>query len=88
VDRFQGVGSRYEARVLRPACNGVEPVAVDELAREYSLRDTEVFSKLNTVKRKIRNTLESIVLDTLETPDELDSELAELRCALAVPIGS
>ena len=76
----------YEARILRPVCSGCEPVAVDELAREHGIRGAEVYSMLNTVKRKIRNTLESVIMETLEDPEDLGAELAELRCVLSSPI--
>lgn len=73
----------YEARILRPACSGCEPVPVDELAKVHGVREAEVYSMLNTIKRKVRNALEAIVLETLEDPADLDRELAELRRALS-----
>ncbi len=42
---------------------------------------------LNTVKRKIRNTLEALVLETLDDPSDLDRELADLRHVLSIPAG-
>ncbi|MHC4422863.1 MAG: hypothetical protein ACYS1E_20050, partial [Planctomycetota bacterium] len=76
----------YEARILRPACSGCEPVAVNELAREHGVREAEVYSMLNTVKRKVRNAVESVVLETVEDPEDLDAELAELGRVLSAPI--
>lgn len=75
----------YEARISRPACYGSEPVPVDELAAELGVEGREVYSMLNTVKRKIRNTLEALVLETLDDPSDLDRELADLRHVLSIP---
>ena len=56
---------------------------MDELARQHGVDDAQVYSMLNTVKRKVRGALESIVLETLEDPSDLDAELGELRRVLA-----
>ena len=58
---------------------------IDELARELGVEQSEVYSMLNTVKRKVRSTLESVVLETLEDPADLDRELADLRHVLSFP---
>lgn len=76
----------FHARVVAPACYASEPVPVDTLAREHSLREDQVYSRLNTVKRKLQNVFEAIILDTLEDPDDLASELSELRTVLALPM--
>jgi RNA polymerase sigma factor (sigma-70 family) len=76
----------YEARIFRPACSGCEPVDVEQLASEHGVADAKVYSMLNTVKRKVRNTLEAIVLETLEDPSDLDRELAELGRVLSVSV--
>ncbi|MHC4775884.1 MAG: RNA polymerase sigma factor [Planctomycetota bacterium] len=76
----------YEARILRPACSGCRPLAVDELARTHGVREADVYSMLNTVKRKIRNALDSIIIETLEDPEDLGAELAELSRVLSLSI--
>ncbi len=74
----------FEDQVLRKA-RGCEPAPVDELIAALGARDRdEIYSMLNSVKRKFKSVLRDVVAETVDDPSMLDTELADLRRFLAI----
>ncbi len=75
----------FEARVKFPALYGSEPATIDSLLRSVDARGPEeISSMLYTVKRKFRGVLRDVVAETLDDPNDIESELANLNRFLTV----
>ena len=72
----------YETRELQPL-RGCEATPVDELIRRFGLshRD-DVYNMVHTIKRKLARAVERIVSETLDDPEDLASEIANLKLVL------
>jgi RNA polymerase sigma-70 factor (ECF subfamily) len=74
----------FEDQVMRKA-RGCEPAPVEELIEALGARDRdEIYSMLNTVKRKFRHVLRDVVAETVDDPAMLETELADLRRFLSI----
>jgi RNA polymerase sigma factor (sigma-70 family) len=73
----------FEARVLRPARNGCQPATIQDIAGQLGAdRPQEVYSLIQTMKRRLHRELLDVVAETLDDPAEAEEELFELRSAL------
>jgi DNA-directed RNA polymerase specialized sigma24 family protein len=74
----------FEDQVLRKA-RGNKPAPVEELIEALGARDRdEIYSMLNSVKRKFRQILRDVVAETVDDSAMLDVELADLRRFLSI----
>ena len=73
----------FEARVWRPAVDGLKPIGCDVLAEELDLPVGVVYGLATTAKRKYERCLRSVVADYCEDAAEVTQEIADLRAALA-----
>ena len=69
----------FEARVLRPSIQGLEPIAYEQLVSQLGARSMqEVYTILKTAKAKFARLLREIVAETVDDDAEIDAEIAEL----------
>lgn len=74
----------FEEKILRPAKFGTERTPTEELmTRLGAQRPQQVHSMLQTIKRKIDDAMREVVAETVDDPNEVEAELAELRSYLA-----
>jgi RNA polymerase sigma-70 factor (ECF subfamily) len=70
----------FEARVLRPAQQNCDPIPIEELIEQLGAAGPqEIYSMLQTVKRKLQRELKAVVGETVDDPAEVDAEIDELR---------
>mgnify|MGYP006282567205 CR=1 FL=1 len=75
----------FEGRVLHPIQHGCEPIEVETLARELGVTEPrEIYSMLQTVKRRLLRELRRAVAKTVERPADVDAEMAEVVRHLGV----
>ena len=56
------------------------PLSLEDLARTIGAVDgAQASNMVQTVKRRFRRTLREVVSETVERPDEIEQELADLR---------
>jgi hypothetical protein len=73
-----------QARVLRPALEGTPAPAYDELVGQFRFRSpSEASNALVTAKRMFIRCLREVIRDTVETEDEIDAEILDLKKVLA-----
>jgi hypothetical protein len=76
----------FEARVLRPIRNGGKPASVEAVMDEVGARSRqELYSMLQTVKRRLQRTLRQLVAETLDefaTESDIDDEVGNLYRSL------
>lgn len=68
----------YESHVLRPILYGCEAISIEELAGQLGASAPEVSHWIGAIKRKLAKLLRDVVAETIENPDDLDDEIAEL----------
>ncbi|HSZ58871.1 MAG TPA: hypothetical protein VK797_24745 [Tepidisphaeraceae bacterium] len=74
----------FEARVLMPTLQGVEPVSNEQLAIQFSLSSAHGASNLMiTGKRMFARSLRGVVGEYIEDDRLIDQEIADLRAILA-----
>lgn len=74
----------FDSRVLRPAQHDCEPMPMDELRKHLGVTEPqEIYSMIQTVKRKLDRTLREVVAETVTDQRQVQAELAELREFLA-----
>lgn len=76
----------FDARVLSPALDGVEPVAYEQLVAQFGLKSPlQAANVLITAKRMFDRTLREVLTEGLESPSagQVDSEIRELMAILA-----
>jgi DNA-directed RNA polymerase specialized sigma24 family protein len=72
--------SAFEQRILVPVRTGSSPPTVGEVARRLGESEpSRVSSMIQVVKRRFRRAFREVVAETVETPDELETEITELR---------
>lgn len=70
----------FDERVLRPALYGAEPARFDDLKTRLNVNDRqELYSMLQTVKRKLDRSLRAAVAETVHDRAEVERDLAALR---------
>ncbi len=75
----------FEARSVRPCLYGVEPQPVEGLVQELGLTDRqEIYDLSRSAARRCLAELREVVAETVDNPDDVESELAELRKYLAM----
>ena len=75
----------FDLRVLRPIQQNCEPAPIDELIEKLEARGPqEIYSMLQTVKRKLMRELRAVVRETVDEPEEIENELSDLRVFLAL----
>jgi DNA-directed RNA polymerase specialized sigma24 family protein len=73
----------FEARILRPALDDVEPVAYEQLVAELGFKSpTQAWNALVTVKRMFERALRSIVVEYIHDETLAEEELKDLRAVL------
>ena len=73
----------FEERLLQPVMNGCEPTPIEELKTLLGMKDPqEIYSMLQTMKRKVDRELRRIVEETVAQPADIDQELQDLRLHL------
>ena len=79
----------FEARVLRPTLENVEPTPYDQLAASLSLASAdEVYPLLTTAKRMFARNLRAVLAEYARDEAEVDEEIAALRAVLAAGVPS
>jgi DNA-directed RNA polymerase specialized sigma24 family protein len=74
----------FESLVLSRV-RGCAPPPAEAIAADLHARDRQhVYSMVNTVKRKARRVYREVVAETLDDPDLLEAELADLRQFVAI----
>jgi len=74
----------FDARVLRPITRNCDPTSIDNLVDSLGASGPqEIYSMLQTVKRKLQRELREVVAETVIDPNDVDRELADLRRFLA-----
>ena len=77
--------SAFEARVMRPITHDCNPLPIDNLVDSLSAAGPqEIYSMLQTIKRKLQRELREVVAETVAEPEDVDRELADLRRFLAI----
>jgi RNA polymerase sigma factor (sigma-70 family) len=85
-DNMTAQWSVFEQRVLRPASHGAAPAPIEDLMAELHVGSAqEVYSMLQTMKRRFHRALVAVVAQTVRNPDEAEQELADLLRVLAMP---
>ncbi len=70
----------FEARVLQPIMEGADTPGLDELAQRLGIGSAKQASDMIiTVKRKFRSALRKEISGTVETQDQIEEELANLK---------
>ncbi len=73
-----------QGRVLGPALEGTVPVAYDDLVQQFGFRSpAEASNALITAKRMFVRCLHEVVRDTVETEQEVDMEIRDLKRILS-----
>lgn len=74
----------FEARVVHPAKQGCDPVPIESLVAQLDAKSSqEIYSMVQTIKRKLDRAIQSVVSDTVSDPNEVAVEMKELRAFLA-----
>ncbi len=74
----------FEARILAPLLEGVEPVPYETLVRRYGLRSpSEASNMLITARRIFVRNLKEVVSETVADDRCVDAEILELKRALS-----
>lgn len=80
----QEIWAVFEARVLLPATDGVEPLEYDALVERFGFATPrEASNVLITAKRMFVRCLRSVIAEYADDESEVDSELRDLHAALA-----
>ncbi|MHC5113184.1 MAG: RNA polymerase sigma factor [Planctomycetota bacterium] len=75
----------FDARVLRPARHDCEPTPIEELLVRLGVKDAqEIYSMIQTIKRKLDRELRAVVAETVADTEEISRELRDLRKFLAI----
>ncbi len=70
----------FEERILQPVMHGCEPTPIEELKARCGVQQSqEIYSMLQTVKRKVDRELRNVVEETVTRPEDVDREILELR---------
>lgn len=73
-----------QGRVLGPARDGTAPTEYDDLVRRFGFQSpAEASNALMTAKRMFMRNLREVVRDTVETEDEVDMEIRDLKKILS-----
>ena len=79
----------FQARVLRPTLENVEPTPYERLAVSLSLPSADdVYPLLTTAKRMFARNLRAVVGEYVRDEAEVDQEIAALRAAVAAGAGA
>jgi len=82
-DGLQVHWSVFEARVVQSALHGLEPVPFDTLAATLGLEGpSQAANLLITVRRRFAKALRAEIASTLDDPERVDEEIAELLASL------
>lgn len=80
ADGLEGHWLAFEAHVVIPAAGRIKAPTLDDLARTIGAADANQASNMiQTVKRRFRRTLREVIAETVDSPEEIEPELAELR---------
>jgi DNA-directed RNA polymerase specialized sigma24 family protein len=84
ADGMERQWTAFEARMLRPVLHGCAPTPIEELVDGLAARDRqEIYSMLQTIKRKINSEVRELIAETVEAPEDVRAELDELQTFLA-----
>lgn len=79
-DGMQTHWDAFEQRILTPVRTGAPPPTVAVIASRLGESvPSRVSSMIQVVKRRFRRAFREVVAETVETPDELETEIVELR---------
>ena len=79
----------FAGRIVRPALEGEDPLAYDDLIRKFGcLTPSQASNILITAKRMFRRVLEEVVRDTVTDPAEVAGEIEALQKILSGGAGS
>jgi len=74
----------FRLRIMWPALDGRDPLPYGQLIQRFDLDSpSEAYNLLNTAKRIFRRHLRSVVGEYVESEEEIDDELRELRSVLS-----
>ena len=76
----------FEGRILRPALDGAEPVAYEQLVTELGYKSpSQAWNALVTVKRMFERSLRSVIREYVGDDDEklVEEEIKDLHVLLA-----
>ncbi|MCP3904449.1 MAG: sigma-70 family RNA polymerase sigma factor [Planctomycetes bacterium] len=83
-DGMERQWTAFDARVLRPARHDCEPTAIEELLVRLGISEAqEIYSMIQTVKRKLDRELRAVVAETVVDTEGIGQELRDLRKFLA-----
>ncbi len=70
----------FERNIVRPTVRGATPLPLDTLAEKVGAGTADQASAMiQTIKRRFRRTLREVVLETIDSPDFVEDELATLK---------
>lgn len=76
----------FEAAVLTPALQGGEAPLLREVSERLGCADvTQASNMIQTIRRRLNRTIRSIIADSLDSTEELESELSWLKELLGLP---
>jgi RNA polymerase sigma-70 factor (ECF subfamily) len=74
----------FEARVLRPALEGTEPMPYERLIARFGFRSpAQASNALMTAKRMFARVLRGVIAEYADEPDEIEQEMNDIRAILA-----
>ena len=80
----EGLWEIMQGRILGPALDGTAPAEYDDLVRRFHFQSpAEASNALITAKRMFMRCLREAVRDTVETEDEVDMEIRDLKKVLS-----
>lgn len=70
----------FDANILGPTLRRTAPIELKDLGDQLGIADlTQLSNMLQTMKRRFRRTLREVVAETVDTPAQIEEELADLR---------
>jgi hypothetical protein len=73
----------FEARILRPAIDDVEPIAYEQLVAELAFQSpSQAWNALVTVKRMFESALRSVIREYVQDEALVDAEIQDLHANL------